>query len=343
MGMKRALTTAYHPQADGQTEIMNQTLEISLRAYIGPNRDDWTSSLDGLALSYNSTPHTATGFAPAYLLRGYVPITKSSLIHSPEGIPRPISQTSENGINLSDDETLRPEASEMIEQFIAERHRAQEALSLGQHFQRRAYNRGRLSYEFEEGDKVLINPHSLSLLKSEKGRGKKLLMKYDGPFEIMKKISAVSYRLKMPASYGIHPVLNIAHLEKYQSSPPEFGDRPQKSLNREDFDELPEYEVDKIIAERRKKGRNGRRVLQYLTRFKEYSEEYDEWLTGNQLKNAPEALELWRNSREKVRTTQKESTKSSATFCRCRFSFGQVKGQSGISRHQCHSTQSETS
>jgi hypothetical protein len=168
-------------------------------------------------------------------------------------------------------------------------------------------------------------------------------MKYDGPFEIMKKISAVSYRLKMPASYGIHPVLNIAHLEKYQSSPPEFGDRPQKSLNREDFDELPEYEVDKIIAERRKKGRNGRRVLQYLTRFKEYSEEYDEWLTGNQLKNAPEALELWRNSREKVRTTQKESTKSSATFCRCRFSFGQVKGQSGISRHQCHSTQSETS
>jgi hypothetical protein len=41
MGMKRALTTAYHPQADGQTEIMNQTLEISLRAYIGPDQDNW--------------------------------------------------------------------------------------------------------------------------------------------------------------------------------------------------------------------------------------------------------------------------------------------------------------
>jgi len=89
MGIKRSLTTAYHPQADGQTEIMNQTLEISLRAYIGPDRDDWTSSLDGLALSYNSTPHTATGFAPAYLLRGYVLITESSFIHSPESIPRP--------------------------------------------------------------------------------------------------------------------------------------------------------------------------------------------------------------------------------------------------------------
>jgi hypothetical protein len=70
MGMKRALTMAYHPQADRQTEIMNQSLEISLRAYIGPKRDNWVSSLNGLALSYNSTPHTATSFSPAYLLRG---------------------------------------------------------------------------------------------------------------------------------------------------------------------------------------------------------------------------------------------------------------------------------
>ena len=65
----------------------------------------------------------------------------------------------------------------------------------------------------------------------------------------MKKLSPVSYRLKMPASYGIHPVLNIDHLEKYQASPTEFGVWPQKSLNHEDFDELPEYEVDKIVAE----------------------------------------------------------------------------------------------
>ena len=74
MGMKRALTTAYHPQADGQMEIMNQTLEISSPAYVGPNRDNWVFSLNG-SLSYNSTPHTATGFAPAYLLRGYVLVT----------------------------------------------------------------------------------------------------------------------------------------------------------------------------------------------------------------------------------------------------------------------------
>ena len=142
----------------------------------------------------------------------------------------------------------------MIEQFKAECHQAQEALLLGQHFQQRDYNWGWLSFEFEEGDMVLINPHSLSLLKSKKGQGKKLLMKYDGPFEIIKKIILVSYHLQMPASYGIHPVLNIAHLEKYQTSPLEFGARPQKLLNHEDFDELLEYEVDKIMAKQTKKG-----------------------------------------------------------------------------------------
>ena len=64
---------------------------------------------------------------------------------------------------------LRLEATEMIEQFKADRHRAQEALLLGQHFQQQAYNWGQLSFEFEEGDMVLINIHALSLLKSEKG------------------------------------------------------------------------------------------------------------------------------------------------------------------------------
>src|ERR1700683_2529748 len=123
-------------------------------------------------------------------------------------------------------ETLHPKALETVEQFSAERHQAQEALMLEQHFQKRAYNRGHLSIEFEEGDLVLLNPHSLSLLKSEKGQGRKLFMKYDGPFEIIQKISPISYRLKMLALYGIHPVLNITHLEKYQSSPPKCSSQP---------------------------------------------------------------------------------------------------------------------
>ena len=106
----------YHPQAVRQMEIINQMLEISLRAYMGPNRNNWASSLNGLSLSYNSTTHTATGFAPAYLLRGYVLVTSSSLIHSPENI----SRYSDSSHPLAENDSLCPDASEMLEQFNAE-------------------------------------------------------------------------------------------------------------------------------------------------------------------------------------------------------------------------------
>jgi len=103
-----------------------------------------------LALSYNSTPHTATGYAPAYLLRGYTPITSSTILHSPNSIGRPFENPSQTklrcGAILEDiNKSLRPEAMEMVAQFSAERHRAQEALILGQHFQKMAYNKGRLA------------------------------------------------------------------------------------------------------------------------------------------------------------------------------------------------------
>ncbi|KAF7366187.1 TY3B-TY3B protein [Mycena venus] len=98
MGMKRALTTAYHPQADGQTEILNQTLEIALRAYVGPARDDWSKHLDALALSYNTTPHSSSGFSPAYLLYGYHPVTGASLMAPGAAIGRPVDETG-GGVN----------------------------------------------------------------------------------------------------------------------------------------------------------------------------------------------------------------------------------------------------
>ena len=173
-------------------------------------------------------------------------------------------------------------------------------------FQRKAYNKGRLDWEFKEGDKVVINRKNLGLLRDEKGRGEKLLAKYDGPFEILKKVSAVAYRLRMPASYGMHPVLNIQHLEKYQESPSEFGERLQLKMNRENFDALPEYEVDRIVAERTKKGRNGRRIAIYRVRYTNYGPESDTWETRRNLKNALEILEEW----EKFKTLQKKTSKN---------------------------------
>ena len=82
-----------------------------MRAYIGPSRNDWVNYLDTLALSYNSTPHMATGFAPVHLLRGYIPTTGSTLVHHPDGIARPATESGSHNLgNVSNsDETSKAE------------------------------------------------------------------------------------------------------------------------------------------------------------------------------------------------------------------------------------------
>ena len=91
MGSKRALTTLYHPQADGQTEILNQALEVALRAYINFNQNNWSKLLTKIAFAYNNTPHTATGHTPATLLYGFKPNEPLNLLlgHASSNIPRP--------------------------------------------------------------------------------------------------------------------------------------------------------------------------------------------------------------------------------------------------------------
>lgn len=195
---------------------------------------------------------------------------------------------------------INEKAQEMIDHFEADRTRAKEALLFAQVFQRRAYNEGRLSWEFEEGDMIVLNPHSLRLLKNEKGRGKKLLMKYDGPFEVIRKLSPITYQIRLPVSYGIHPIINIAHLEKYQSSPAEFGARPTKRLNRADFEELPEVEIERILNERMRKRHGGRRVREFKVRWKGFGPEDDEWMTAKALKKAPNILQEWEMNKGKA-------------------------------------------
>ena len=96
---------------------------------------------------------------------------------------------------------------------------------------------------------MLINLKSLELMKRHTGKGQKLDQLYDGPFEVMEQISPVTYCLRLPDNYPQHPVINIAHLESYERSPEEFGNRPTKPLNREDLKDMTQYEVQEIVDE----------------------------------------------------------------------------------------------
>ena len=90
MNTQRALTTAYHPQADGQTEVMNQILETALRSYSNLAWDNWSHFFHAFALSYGSTPHPSTSSSPSFLIYGFHPLLSSNFLHpSMEGISQP--------------------------------------------------------------------------------------------------------------------------------------------------------------------------------------------------------------------------------------------------------------
>ena len=136
-------------------------------------------------------------------------------------------------------------------------------------------------------------------------------MRYDGPFEIMEKVSPVAYRLRMPASYRIHPVINIAHLESYEPDDNDAGDRTKRNLQRLDFEDLPEFEVEAILGEKMVRRNRKKAQKQYRVRFIGYGPEFDEWLTANQLRNAPDVLRHWGIQRQSAKQPKRGPRESS--------------------------------
>ena len=67
------LSTADHPQTDGQTERVNQVLEDMIRAYVSKRQSNWEDYLPILEFAYNSAKHVTTGFSPFMLMYGFQP------------------------------------------------------------------------------------------------------------------------------------------------------------------------------------------------------------------------------------------------------------------------------
>src|SRR5882724_1329276 len=79
LGIKANLSTAYHPEMDGQTKQVNKILEQYLRVYINYQQDDWVNLLPLAEFAYNNTSHSATMVTPFFSKNGFHPNLKVSL------------------------------------------------------------------------------------------------------------------------------------------------------------------------------------------------------------------------------------------------------------------------
>ena len=154
------------------------------------------------------------------------------------------------------------------------------------------YNNTHQEIEFEVGDKVLININSLNLLES-KEKGNKFERKYEGPFEITEKVGKVAYRLRIPHSYGIHPVISILHLEKY-NEPLKSNKNNLLPFMRENPNE---YTIIEIVDQKRIKYKQ-KGKLKYKTLYKCNWDRYgitEEWIPEKYLRNAQDILQDWKD------------------------------------------------
>ena len=73
LNMEFHYTSGYHPEADGQTERANQTLEQYLRIYCSYQQDNWSQLLPLAEFAYNNAPNASTGITPFFANKGYHP------------------------------------------------------------------------------------------------------------------------------------------------------------------------------------------------------------------------------------------------------------------------------
>ncbi|GJW88489.1 putative reverse transcriptase domain-containing protein [Tanacetum coccineum] len=176
LGTRLDISTAYHPQTDGQSEHTIQTLEDMLRACVMDFRRSWDIHLPLVEFSYNNSNHSSMRCAPFKALYGRK--CRSPILWA----------------EVKEGQLIRPEIVQETTEKISQ---IKNRLKATRDHHKSYANKRRKSLEFSEGDHVLlkVSPWKGVVRFGKKG---KLTPRFVRPFEITERIGPVAYRLRLP-------------------------------------------------------------------------------------------------------------------------------------------------
>ena len=253
LGTKLLMTSAYHPQADGQSERTNQTVEIALRFFLANGGTDWPNFLPQLRSQLNNSVSSPTGLSPNQVIYGF---------------------RVREGLDLGQDTEPTSEFEKTRDVY---RQEAADAIAWASEQMKARYDKGHLPLHLNPGDLVYMSLHKNR--PAPKSKWQKLGAQRIGPFPVIEAVGQQAYRLELPPDYSrIHPVLSIEHLEPapeghdpYERPTP---DHPGPVDNADD-----QYEVSRILRRRPvRRGRYGPRQVEYLVEWKGWEDSRPQWI-----------------------------------------------------------------
>ncbi|GJR18862.1 putative reverse transcriptase domain-containing protein [Tanacetum coccineum] len=199
LGTSLDMSTAYHPQTDGQSERTIQTLEDMLRACVIDFGNGWVKHLPLVEFSYNNSYHASIKAAPFEALYG-------------RKCRSPVCWAEVGEVQLTGPEIVQ----ETTEKIIQVKQRMQAARDR----QKSYADLKRKPMEFKVGDKVMLKVLPWKGVVRFGKRGK-LNPRFVGPFKVIKRVRDVAYKLELPEELSrVHNTFHVSNLKKCHADEP---------------------------------------------------------------------------------------------------------------------------
>ncbi|KAE8238615.1 hypothetical protein A4X03_0g8821, partial [Tilletia caries] len=232
LDIQHSMSTAYHPQTDGQVERLNQQLATLLRHTVALDQHDWAERLPSAMMAYNQTIHETTKQRPYMLVFGRLPrIFPLQFLTS-----------------------TRAEKESGVDRLLSLHQEIQERIVKAQERQKHQYDAHHEHWRPRGGDWVWVRTEHYKTRLDPTQRSKiKLGPKHIGPFRIKTEVTAGAYELDTPSWFKGHNVLPVQALEPFLGDPAKV--LPRKITGVEEEGARPEQRIVTFL---------GRRPTQFL-------------------------------------------------------------------------------